>query len=215
MKQIKPLNKRNLLIVVIATLIFVAVVATASTTIAYYLIKSDEIKSTYTPTIQTKTPSVNPTYEDGKMKNVKIKIEDAGYPVFIRVAVIVTWQKAEGVGAEDDAIIHFSLPVRDVDYKITFNSQYWACPGTDFSDNKTMYGYFYYKTPVRDAETEALVVNCELMDGIKPPEDGYYLNVEFVVQTIQAIGSNDSTTGDGAFAWDDAGWQDAWDFKKN
>ena len=115
--------------------------------------------------------------------------------------------------------IHFNTPVGGTDYKIDVNGVSWVKSGD----------YWYHKQPLIHEEdndgvmeTDTFIKSCKLLieyiepseddndtEGDKLPKDstwpgnGWYLNVEILVQTIQAIGFTDGIPALPA-------WYDAW-----
>ena len=102
---------------------------------------------------------------------------DAGYSVYVRAAVIVTWQDAVGN-------VYFQNPTAGTDYTITYNTTDWT-QGTD--------GYWYYNSAVNSGQSTAnLIKSCTALKAA--PKSGYTLNVTIAAQTIQSAGTTD--TGD-------------------
>lgn len=222
MKSEKPLIKRFVPLLIMLAVLAV-VVAIAAPTIAYYILRADDAGDDYTPA-DPNNPSFNLDYENNEMGNVSITVEDKGYPVYVRVAIIFTWQKPAECANPDDcdcsecsecienegadgtestmecpkcngeADVYYISPVRDVDYTIDFNTTGW----------ELLDSYYYYTSPVGSGKTTGVLINsCALIpDGGAEVPEGYFLNVEIIVQTVQAIGSTDSG--------DVPAWQDAW-----
>ena len=221
MKSEKPMIKRFVpWLIALAVLVLVAAIAVP--TIAYYIINSDNGGSEYTPA-KPSDPSFYLNHENNKMENVRIAVEDNGYPVYVRVAIVITWQQpvecanptecdcadctecveSAGDGAEGEMEcpkcngeqdVYYVLPEKDVDYTIEFNANGWEKIGN----------YYYCTSSVAGgATTEVLINSCVLLDGAGAEiPDEYVLSVEIIVQTVQAIGSTD--TGDVP------AWRDAW-----
>ena len=123
--------------------------------------------------------SVNPVIQEtvaGNVKsNVTVDVGDTEYPVYVRAAVVVTWQNSNGD-------VYWQEPVKGTDYTIMMNETDW------FSDGN----YWYYKTPVAsNGSTENLIVSCSPAKAA--PADGYVLNVEILAQPVQAVGTTDNT----------------------
>lgn len=103
MKSLKSLIKRFKPLL-IAILVFVLAVAVATPTIAYYIITGGKVQGDYQPGEPSppiiKEESPNPVIrifaldaDNTTMKDVYISVPDYGYPVFVRVALLVTWLK--------------------------------------------------------------------------------------------------------------------------
>lgn len=224
MKSEQPLIKRLApLLITFAVLALVAAVAVP--TIAYYIINANsdnEDGGDYIPA-ESGNPSFILDYENNKVENVSIGVEDNGYPVYVRVAILITWQKpaecdnpndcdctdcTECVergeeGAESmecpkcngEADVYYVTPDKDTDYTIDFNYNSW-----EKIDN-----YYYFTSAVASGHTTDVLINsCTLaQDRRAEIPDEYVLSVEIIVQTIQAIGSTDSGNT--------SAWRDAWE----
>lgn len=189
MKSEKPMIKRFLPLII--TLVVLAVVtAVAVPTIAYYIIHAgDDEGGDYIPAVPS-DPSFILDSNNKEIKNVSIEVEDKGYPVYVRVAILISWKNPG-----DDEDVFYLQPVEDVDYTIDFNTTGWQT----LED-----GYYYCTSPVASGKTtDVLVKSCALIDGGSADVPaGYVLNVEIIVQTVQAIGSTDKG--------DVPAWRDAW-----
>ena len=224
MKSEKPMIKR--FVPLIITLVVVMVLAVAVPTIAYYILNAnsdDEGGGNYIPAVPS-DPSFKLDANNNEMTNVSIAVGDNGYPVYVRVAIVISWKKpaecenadecdctnctecidyvdSDGTesemecpkcNGEDD--VYVFPPVVNVDYTIDFDTAYWQQIG-DY--------YYFTKSVESGGSTEVLINSCALLQGggVGVP-DGYKLNVEIIVQTVQAIGSTD----DG----NKPAWEDAW-----
>lgn len=108
--------------------------------------------------------------------NVCVDVGDPGYAVYVRVAIVVTWQNASGE-------VYGQLPVAGTDYSIslnTGNNAPWFYNSAD--------GFYYLKAMVTSGKTAALIESCS--QTAEAPK-GYTLHVEIVAQTIQALGETD------------------------
>lgn len=98
MKSDKSLIKRFLPLLTMM-LALVLAIAITTTTIAYYVITAGSEGSDYNPANPTDPSFTNPTpsfrlySDDNKMNDVYIYVPDQGYPVFVRAAIIITWQR--------------------------------------------------------------------------------------------------------------------------
>lgn len=224
MKSEKPMIKRfaPLIITLIVLALLLAVIVP---TVAYYLINANDEGSDYIP-FEPGDPSFNLDFNNKEMKNVSIAVEDKGYPVYVRVAIIISWKKiaectnagacdcancteclskTDGSDSEMDCPkcngedeVYIFPPVKDVDYTIDFNRTGWELIGD----------YYYCTSPVASGKSTGVLINsCALIDGggVGVP-DGYVLSVEIIVQTVQAVGSTD----DG----DVPAFRDAWNISE-
>lgn len=180
MKSEKPLFKRLLPFIVVLLVLIVAV-AIATPTIAYYIRAADEVSQDYTPGEST-DPSFRLGEDTKEVKNVSIDVPDDGYPVYVRVAILVTWVRL------DNGSVVFDPPVEG-----TGNNYILNVNKTDWLQN----GAFYYcKTPIEcdaaNRSTPVLINSCTLIsDVFKFDDTDCVLNVEIIVQTVQAIGTTD------------------------
>ena len=129
------------------------------------------------------TPVVNETVEtdtDGfKYKtDVSITAGDKEYPVYVRAAIIVTWQDANGN-------VYGYQPVEGTDYTLEYNDTDWEYNSAD--------GYYYFKSAVASgASTFPLIRADQKLKQIKAAPIGYVMNIEILAQTIQAVGNTDT-----------------------
>lgn len=181
-KRISQFGILLIILTVLAALISVSVFAA-------YLRNSNEVKNTFKPA-DSVVPEIVETFDGSVKKDVSFKVGDTDYPVYVRAAIVITWQNEAG-------IVYFSQPNLNTDYTISLNSTNW-----ELRDD----GFYYYKTSVPSGgQTSNLINVCEQIGDA--PVDGFTLNVEILVQTIQAIGSTDGENGaDEIPAWEDAGW---------
>ena len=190
MKSEKPMIRRFVPLL-IALAVLAVVVAVVAPTIAYYIINANDVGEDggdYTPA-KPVDPSFSLSFDNKEMRNVSIGVEDKGYPVYVRVSILITWQK---VTEDGDTEVYFGQPDEGTDYTIEFNQIGW----------EKLDDYYYCTSPVASGKTTGVLINsCVLEDDADAPE-GYVLNVEIIVQTIQAIGATDSG--------DVPAWKDAW-----
>lgn len=195
MNSQKSLIRRFLpLIIVLAVLITVAAVATP--TIAYYLRKANDVEDEYTPA-GTDVPSFQLTANNKTMNNVFVTAEDEGYPVYVRAVIVVTWQN------KDNGDISFEVPTLGKDYELTIGKKWER---QELVSGSSVFYYYYYTEAVESGgETEILIDTCTL-SNTNPPLDPYgnacVLNVQIIVQTVQAKGATD--------VGDIPAWKDAW-----
>ena len=138
---------------------------TVGGTLAFLIDTDEPITNIFNPTEVTTT--VVETL-DGTVKK-DVKIQNTGTTdAWIRAAVVVTWQNADGN-------VYGQAPVKDTDYVITWGTG-WAT-GDD--------GFYYWTSPVKaeTGETGALIETISPKGN--PPADGYYLTVEIIGSGIQ------------------------------
>ena len=194
--QTRKANKKVLISVVIAAL----VLAIGTVVVFAYLSgKSESVNNKF-------SADSDPTLTAGE----SVAVNDSGYTVYIRAAVIVTWQKTES----GETLIYATKPSETADYTITFANLLGVdadlVPETWTLGND---GFYYYTSPVANgASTKPLYNSVVLKDTATVPE-GYSLKVEFATQAVQAIGTTDnvgSTTDNATYAAGTLAVVDAW-----
>ena len=179
-----PKHNRKLRLVRIFSVLAVITALSALTTIVYAALKmtTGSVVNTFTAESQPSLSIIETVTEDSenegyilKKENVTVK-NSADYSVFIRAAVVITWQDADGK-------VYTTVPSDEKDYSITFNTTDWTKDTTD--------GYWYYKEAVAgNASTSALITSCEPLKAA--PVNGYTLHVNIISQSIQSAGTTDS-----------------------
>ena len=208
----KERNKRTILlnVIIILTLISTVIV---SMLFAAYLKRSVEVNNTFKPA-DSIIPEIVETFKENNnelKENVYFKVGTTEYPVYVRAAIVITWQDEKGV-------VYYKAPVPPVDkdgnanenpdYSISLNLDDWTL-GPD--------GFYYYNEVVQSGgNTTNLINKCKQL--LPAPVDGYTLSVEIIVQTIQAVGytdgedNTDDENDEGKIpAWDDAMWNGQWE----
>lgn len=182
MRSIKKLTKRIApLLVMLAVLMAVAAIAVP--TLAYYMRKSNDLVEDYGPAESGKPIVVMP---GGQVSNVTVKVEDEGYPVYVRAVVVINWQNEQGD----------QVAFSPASYNLTIGKDWKTV--VDKGGNT----FYYYTKPVASGGvTTALIDSCNTNPSDDSITIGYSLRIEVIVQTVQAIG----TDGNSKF-----GWQDAW-----
>lgn len=175
MNKRKRLNK--MLIVMVSVYLLVGIVIGG--TVAFLVTDSGPVQNTFTPS--KVTTSVEETLDETVKKEVKIK-NTGDTTAYIRAAVVVTWQDADGN-------IYGQAPVKGTDYTIDYNL------GLSGSGNcwvKSSDGFYYYTSPVKSVSedeknctTDILITSCTPISG-KAPE-GYNLAVEIIGSGIQSL----------------------------
>lgn len=197
----KRISRLGVLLITLAVL--AALIATA--VFAAYLRNSDEVENTFKPA-DSVTPEIIEKFEEFDntvKKDVYFEVGDTEYPVYVRAAIVITWQK--------DGIVYFSRPdeatpiLNNDDEIIGYNGDYTIDLNTD---DWTLQedGFYYFKSSVASGDETSILINeCRQINAA--PVEGYTLSVEVLVQTIQAVGSTDGENGAPVIdAWEDAGW---------
>lgn len=166
--------------IIIAMAVLLLMAATSSLLFAKYIHSSGELENRFTPSAYD-----SPAVTDSMTKDVTgyyykhdLSVTPAAgvdYPVYVRVALIPTWQDSSGN-------ILGQQPVRDKDYSITYNENDWFV----YTD-----GYYYCKTPVTGGTASPeLITHYRYLKQLRDaPKTGYELHVEVVAETIQAVGT--------------------------
>ena len=171
------MKTKRLIIITSLVLVFVAAALTG-TVYAILHGASNTATNTLTPDSDN-TPEVAETFENGVKYNVKFT-NTADYSVYVRAAVVVTWQNADGE-------VHSVRPITNknasiADYQLDIDITDW------FFDAES--GLYYYKHPVPVGESTTVLLNNCRQTGTAPA--GYKLHVELVCQTVQAKGTTDT-----------------------
>ena len=184
---------------ILASVLFVSVLVAALSGAVYaYLSASPGSVDNNFTAAPTHTIEIEETFPTGDTnpikKNVKVNVGKPGYAVYVRAAIVVTWQNDAGQ-------VYGMAPKEGTDFNLTLNGADWI-KGSD--------GFYYLETMFIGSDangglTPVLITQCE--QSAAAPESGYTLHVEIIAQTIQAKGSTDA---DGTPAV-----TDAWGVKVN
>ena len=149
--------------VVLLALTVALSVAVVGTTLAYIIVKTNELNNTFTP------PNVDISISGDDITNT------GDTDVYVRAAVVVTWVDTNGV-------ILSTTPVADTDYTVAFNTAGGWVQGSDT---------FWYYTKVLKAANDSnddvaptLITSLTQTDAQK--KDGYTLTVQVISSAIQA-----------------------------
>lgn len=158
-------SPRKLILTIISIILILGIAAGA--TLAILSERSKGVSNSFSVAeydVETKED-----FEQGDMvkKDVYVK-NDSSSGAYIRAAISVTWQNANGD-------VYPAAPVLGTDYTLTRSSTGWL-------DGKD--GYYYWTSPVASgSKTENLIDECRT-NGTAP--EGYVLHVEIAAQAIQA-----------------------------
>ena len=170
-------------IIVISCILLLLV--TVGTTLALVFTNTDPVQNTFKPSkvscavvetlvkddsSTTSETSGDNVYEVDVKKDVMIK-NTGDTDAYIRVAIVVTWQKADGT-------VYAVQPELGKDYSMTLNltDSGWFKKGD----------YYYYNQPVvPNADTPYLINSAAQLATAKVP-DGYFLSIEIVASAIQS-----------------------------
>lgn len=140
--------------------------ATVGGTIAFLMDSDGPLHNLFNPS--QVTTYVDETVCDDTKSNVKIQ-NTGDTDAWIRVAVVVTWQDADGN-------VYGQAP------KAGENYTNWT-PGTDWVKGDD--GFYYYTKPVAAQAATANALIAEIKPIGTPPAEGYYLTVEIIGSGIQ------------------------------
>lgn len=139
---------------------------------AYFIRTSTIVKNVFIPAVSD-NPEITETFSDNLKENVFISITDKGYPVYVRSAIVITWQNKNGN-------VYYDIPVRDVDYELITGNQ-WT-----YNENDN---FFYYDPAIQEGSTDELIISCKPLNNA--PDENYTLSVNIISQTVQAVGTTD------------------------
>lgn len=139
---------------------------TVGGTIAFLMDSDGPLHNLFNPS--QVTTYVDETVCDDTKSNVKIQ-NTGDTDAWIRVAVVVTWQDADGN-------VYGQAP------KAGENYTNWT-PGTDWVKGDD--GFYYYTKPVAAQAATANALIAEIKPIGTPPAEGYYLTVEIIGSGIQ------------------------------
>lgn len=177
--------------ILLVVLLAIAAMIATTVVVAKYQKKTDEVKNSFLPAV-TEMPPIVEDFDHVVKKDVSFKVNKDNspteYPVYFRVAIVVTWKNAE-------EIVYYIPPVKGTDYRLDLKLD----PESKWVEKND--GYYYYTIPVAsDGQTDVLIKLCEQLSTAEPPA-GYTLSVDVIVQTVQAVGYTDD---DRYEAWEDA-----------
>lgn len=165
MKAIFNRIKKSVVLMVATIVLLTAVVGGS---LAWLISETGIITNIFSaPTVDI---DINEKIDNDVKESVKIK-NNSDIPVYIRVAVVVTWKDADGN-------VYPQAPLSGTDYT-------WELLSGDNKDWFETDGFYYYKKPVAvSGETTELLKNVKEVAANTP--EGYNLSVEIISQAIQA-----------------------------
>lgn len=168
-KSKKKGNKVTWLYALSIALLLLSVCATG--VFAYLKLSTGKTDNSFN-SAQSVNPQIIETFDGNIKKDVKVNVGVTGYSVYVRAAVVVTWQDSDGN-------VYVVPPEEDKDYFIRYGDR-WKKRGD----------YWYYDSVVESGEiTAPLITECKPLK--EAPVKGYTLNVKVVAQTIQSAGFTD------------------------
>lgn len=175
---------------VLIALAAVALMAALSVAVYAYLSTAFDSVNNEFSVAPEEDPAINETFANNIKESVSVNVGQTGYSVYVRVAIVVTWQ-------DDNNNVYAQKPVEGTDYSISLKT---GDDGAWFAGED---GFYYHKAPVESGmNTEVLINSCRQLTAAP---DGYSLHVEIIAQTIQAAGTTDpDSNGDSVPAVTDA-----------
>ncbi|MBR6581379.1 MAG: hypothetical protein IKK66_11805 [Ruminococcus sp.] len=143
----------------------------AASVLALFLKSTDKVENIFTPAVSA-NPLINETFRNNLKEDVSIEITDKGYPVYVRCAIVVNWKDKNGN-------VRIENPIEDTDYILEI--------GGDWTKKDD--GFYYYNSPIQTGNTSPFIVKCEPAN--ESPYTEYFLSVNIISQTIQAVGTTD------------------------
>ena len=192
-------------------IVFAVSVVSVASVYAAYVLRSGLFNNIFSPA-DSVDPKVEEVFDPSKgsaavKENVKVSVGNTGYPVYVRVEILVTWQQT--ASNTDKGTVYYEKPVQNIDYEIKWANLTAVTEQTTLKDVmgtgnwiQLDDGFYYYLTPVAsEGSTNVLIESCKQLGTARVPE-GYALSVEIIVQTVQAVGTTDVAKVDA--------WKDAW-----
>lgn len=175
------MNSRKINILAAVLIASVLLLTASIGTVYAYLSAKDVHTDTFAPATSI-DPSVVVTSQTGTA-TASVTVPNAGYPVYVRAAVVVNW-----INKENGKIC--ATP-KDATYSVDADG--WTKP--DEPDELDDFYYYYYNLKVNSLESEFKVTYTEVY--------GYDVQVQVIAQTIQAVGTVDNGTNNTAVfdAW--------------
>ena len=153
----------------VAYLVLTVVLSAAiiGTTLAYIIVKTNELNNTFTP------GEVDISINGSTITN----IEDTD--VYVRAAVVVNWVDDNGTpGDKTDDVILSTMPVAGTDYTVEFNTAGGWVQGSDTF-------WYYTSGPLAEGATAPTLITS-LTQTEQQKMDGYTLRVQVISSAIQA-----------------------------
>ena len=162
-------TKRKSLLLLVSLVMLMAL--TVGGTLALLIADTEPVVNTFTP--GSTDIKVEETFDQTTKSNVKVT-NNGDVPVYIRVAIIPTWEDSDG----DPVGVAASLSDLDIDWGAEDDTE--AAPGNNWV--KGADGFWYYTEQVAaDASTEQLIESATVQTA-----NAYHMNLQILAQSIQA-----------------------------
>ena len=164
------MSSRKQKILAAALIALVVIGAAAGAAFGYLSAQAGPVQNTFTPG-QEMDPSIGETFNGTEKQNVYVDVGNPGYAVYVRAAIVVTWE-------DEDGNVYAQAP-KETDYTLELGGD-WFKEGN----------FYYHRKMVPSGEkTGVLIERCAQKS--EAPAD-YRLHVEIITQTIQALGGTDA-----------------------
>ena len=171
------LKSKTKLITLLVSLLMIGA-ATINSTVAFLFTQDGPVVNEFNPS-QVRTHVTEEITEDLVKTNVAIK-NTGDTTAWIRAAVVVTWQDAEGN-------VYGQMPVVGTDYTIDYNVDPNKTDTTKWYKGDD--GFYYWPASVAVGDSTGILINsCKPTTDTAP--EGYYLTVEILgsgIQTFQGV----------------------------
>ena len=176
-------RKRIKLSTVLVIAAALALVTAIGGTMAWLTTHSEGLTNTFTPA-DIKGTIVEDFSDKTTKKDVKIQ-NDSDVPVYVRVALVPTWTKAETV-ENVTKYVPVAEPVGNDD--VIIDDQNWGSfvPAADSNWVKGNDGYYYYTKPLAAKDSDGSTTPYLFNVANAVPKDGYHMNLQVLLQMIQA-----------------------------
>lgn len=179
-------RKRIKLSTVLVIAAALALVTAIGGTMAWLTTHSEGLTNTFTPA-DTKGTIVEDFGDKTTKKDVKIQ-NDSDVPVYVRVALVPTWTKAETV-ENVTKYVPVAEPVTGTDVSIDgVNWDKFKPIDSDWVQGND--GYYYYTKPLAAKDSDGSTTPNLFNVANAVPKDGYHMNLQVLLQMIQAEGVN-------------------------
>lgn len=173
-------NRWNKPALIVVSLLLIATM-TLGGTLAYIFTGTEDVENTFNPTKVTTAVVEDIATDTSKKQDVKIQ-NTGSTDAYIRAAVVVTWQDAQGN-------VYGKQPVANTDYSVTYNTDTQAEPAGKWVKN----GDFYYwnASVAPNGTTGELITTCSQLQDCE--NNDYKLTVEIIGSGIQSKGVKGNT----------------------
>ena len=179
-------RKRIKLSTVLVIAAALALVTAIGGTMAWLTTHSEGLTNTFTPA-DIKGTIVEDFSDKTTKKDVKIQ-NDSDVPVYVRVALVPNWTKAETV-ENVTKYVPVAEPVTGTDVSIDgVNWDKFKPTDSDWVQGND--GYYYYTKPLAAKDSDGSTTPNLFNVANAVPKDGYHMNLQVLLQMIQAEGVN-------------------------